>query len=243
MKGYKAYEPGMICRGKQYEVGQTYEEENAVPCECGIHYCHEPFDVWDHYNIFDSKGDFTEYSEVEPLAEEETDNNKKYCTTKIKIGAKLSFTEFIKAGINVLVEKTRLIGNGTELTDNGDDSAQIGSSGDSAQIGSSGNYAQIGSSGYHAQIGSSGYSAQIGSSGNYAQITSTGADSVVCSAGVDCIARAKKGSWITLAEWVYDNNKQRYIPVCVKTEQVDGERIKEDTFYRIENGEFVEVAE
>ena len=66
---------------------------------------------------------------------------------------------------------------------------------------------------------------------------------MVCSAGVDCIARAKKGSWITLAEWVYDNNKQRYIPVCVKTEQVDGERIKEDTFYRIENGEFVEVAE
>ena len=277
MKGYKAYEPGMICRGKQYEEGQTYEEENAVPCECGIHYCHEPFDVWDYYGLFNGNGEFHEYSEVEPLAEEETDDNKKYCTTKIKIGAKLSFTEFIKAGINVLVEKTRLMGNGTELTDNGDNYAKIGSSGDSAKIGSSGYSAQIGSSGYYAQIGSSGdsakigssgdsakigssgdsakigssgYSAQIGSSGDYAkigssgdyaQITSTGADSVVCSAGVDCIARAKKGSWITLAEWVYDNNKQRYIPVCVKTEQVDGERIKEDTFYKIENGEFLEV--
>ena len=34
-----------------------------------------------------------------------------------------------------------------------------------------------------------------------------------------------------------------YTPVCVKTEQVDGERIKEDTFYKLENGKFVEVEE
>lgn len=29
--------------------------------------------------------------------------------------------------------------------------------------------------------------------------------------------------------------------VCVKTEQVDGERIKEDVFYKLENGKFKEV--
>ena len=121
------------------------------------------------------------------------------------------------------------------------DYAQIGSSGYYAQIGSSGYYAQIGSSGDYAQIGSSGDSAQIGSSGDSARINSTGEYSVVMCAGSGSIARAKKGSWITLSEWEYDNSKEKFIPVCVKTEQVDGDRIREDVSYKLENGEFVEV--
>ena len=84
-------------------------------------------------------------------------------------------------------------------------------------------------------------SAQIGSSGDFAQINSTGDDSFVCCAGKGAIARAKKGSWITLSEWKYSDEKRRYIPICVKTEQVDGERIKEDTWYKLEGGEFVEA--
>ena len=128
--------------------------------------------------------------------------------------------------------------------------AQIGSSGNYAQIGSSGNSAQIGSSGYSAQIGSSGYSAQIGSSGNYAQIgssgdyakiDSTGEDSVIMCAGLNSKAKAKIGSWITLAEWKLDDTKGRYVPICVKTEYVDGERIKSDTWYQLIDGEFKEV--
>ena len=115
-----------------------------------------------------------------------------------------------------------------------------GSSGDSAQIGSSGDSAKIGSSGDSAKIGSSGNSAKIGSSGNSAQITSTGEDSVICCAGNNSIVRAKVGSWITLAEWTYSKEKKRYVPVCVKTEFVDGERIKANTFYILTNGEFKE---
>ena len=121
------------------------------------------------------------------------------------------------------------------------DSAKIGSSGDFAKIGSSGNSAQIGSSGNYAQIGSSGNSAQIGSSGNSAQIDSTGEDSVICCAGNNSIVKAKKGSWVTLSEWKYSKEKERNVPICVKTEFVDGERIKTDTWYKLENGEFVEV--
>ena len=127
-------------------------------------------------------------------------------------------------------------------------SAQIGSSGDSAQIGSSGDSAQIGSSGDYAQIGSSGYYAQIGSSGDYARITSKGKHSVVMAAGYQSQAKAKKGSWITLAEWVRTGDKDEkgfciWIPKCVKTEYVDGERIKEDIFYKLVDGEFKEVEE
>ncbi len=121
------------------------------------------------------------------------------------------------------------------------DYAKIGSSGYSAQIGSSGYYAQIGSSGDYAKIGSSGDYAQIGSSGDYAQIGSTGQDSVICCAGNNSAAKAKRGSWITLSEWMWSEEKEKYIPKCVKTEYVDGERIKEDTWYKLIDGEFKEV--
>ena len=47
--------------------------------------------------------------------------------------------------------------------------------------------------------------------------------------------------WITLAEWEWDKEKGRYVPVCVKTEQVDGERIKEDVLYTLKDGKFQEV--
>ena len=137
-------------------------------------------------------------------------------------------------------------GDSAQICSSGD-YAQIGSSGDSAQICSSGYYAQIGSSGYYAQIGSSGYYAQIGSSGNYAKICSSGNYAKICSSGdysvIMCAggkskAKAKKGSWITLSEWKIDGE---YVPVCVKTEQVDGERIKEDTWYELKDGVFVET--
>ena len=121
--------------------------------------------------------------------------------------------------------------------------AQIGSSGDSAQIGSSGNSAKIGSSGNSAKIGSSGDYDKIGSSGDYAKIGSTGEDSVIMCAGNSSIAKAKVGSWITLAEWKWSYEKNHNVPVCVKTEYVDGDNIKADTWYQLKNGEFVEVTE
>ena len=119
--------------------------------------------------------------------------------------------------------------------------AQIGSSGNDAQIGSSGNDAQIGSSGNGAKIGSSGNGAKIGSSGYGAKIDSTGEGCVIMCAGINSVAKASKGSWITLSEWSYSDKKQRYIPVCVKTEFVDGEKIKADTYYKLDGGVFKEM--
>ena len=130
-------------------------------------------------------------------------------------------------------------GNDAQIGSSGDN-AQIGSSGDNAQIGSSGNDAQIGSSGDNAQIGSSGYGAKISSSGYGAKIDNTGEDCVIMCAGINSVAKASKGSWVTLSEWSYSEEKQRYIPICVKTEFVDGEKIKADTYYSLKGGVFVE---
>ena len=88
---------------------------------------------------------------------------------------------------------------------------------------------------------SSGNYAQIGSSGDGAKIDSTGEDCVIMCAGINSVAKASKGSWITLSEWSYSDKKQRYIPVCVKTEFVDGEKIKADTYYKLDGGVFKEI--
>ena len=338
-KGYKAFAPGMICRGKQYAENTDYEEAGGAICGEGMmHYCVNPFDTLNFYDLVGKNGKFSDFAEVEALDPPVSGSDGKFAAKKLHIGAKLSFAGFVKACIDYTKEqaidnmpKSEIgTGNSAQIGSSGyyaqigssGNYAQIGSSGNSAKIGSSGNYAQIGSSGYYAKIGSSGYSAQIGSSGysaqigssgnsakigssgyyakigssgnsakigssgnyaqigssgNYAQIgssgdsaqigssgnsaqigssgyyakigssgysaqiNSTGEDSVICCAGSGSVVKAKAGSWITLAEWEYSDEKGRYIPRYVKTEYVDGEKIKADTWYQLKNGEFVEV--
>ena len=203
MKGYKGFAPGLVCRGKQYAENTVFKEESAVICHRGMHFCQNPFDVLDYYDLVNADGSFNDFAEVEALADTKTDDNKKFCTTKLKVGAKLSFSGFVKACVDFLYEKTI-----KEMPDSNGDS---------------GNFAKI------------------GSSGESAQIDCTGHDSVICCAGAESIVKATVGCWITLSEWKYDNEKRRSVPVCVKTEYVDGERIKENTFYKLVNGEFVEV--
>jgi hypothetical protein len=263
MKGFKGFEKDFSCRGKQYEENTTYEEHGVGCCHKGVmHFCEDPWEVLNHYDLVDGNGNFSEFAEVEALGQVWNDGEKR-ATNKIHVGEKLGLKGFLKACIDFTLEKTNgtnLSGNSAQIGSSGNyaqigssgDSAQIGSSGYSAQIGSSGysakigssgDSAQIGSSGYSAKIGSSGYSAKIGSSGDYAQINSTGEDAVIMCAGSRSKAKGKKGSWITLAEWVKDEEKGRYVPICVKTERVDGEKIKEDTYYTLKNGEFSEVEE
>ena len=176
MKGYKGFRKGLICKEKQYAENTVFEEEEAVICKKGMHFCENPFDVLDYYGFVDEKGSMNEFAEVESLNDTYTNDNKKYCTTKLNVGAKLSFAGFVKTCVDFVLEKTT-VGMGDA------DENKIVSSGDSAKIGSSGNYAKI------------------GSSGDSAQIDSTGEDSVICCAGHNSIAKAKKGSWITLSEW------------------------------------------
>ena len=302
---YKGFDKNMQCRGFQYEVGKEYEMDGEIKCcNRGFHACKSPLEVWDYYDILNSR-----YAEVEQSGKiDAEENTTKVCSSRIKIKAELKLADIINIGVEWLKDITSpsKVKADSALNDNGDrkkqigssgdyaqigssgysaqigssgysakigssgDYAQIGSSGDSAKIGSSGDYAKIGSSGYSAQIGSSGYSAQIGSSGDsakigssgdYAQIgssgdsaqigssgdsakiDSTGEDSVIMCAGNNSKAKAKIGSWITLAEWKWSDEKKRDVPVCVKTEYVDGENIKADTWYQLKNGKFVEVNE
>ena len=240
IKSYKGFDKDMQCRGFQYEVGKEYNMDGEIKCcDRGFHACKSPLEVWDYYDMLKSR-----FAEVEQSGEiDEEEKSTKVCSSHIKIKAELKLADIINIGVEWLKDVTSPSKVKTDgaLNDNGYRKKQIGSSGDSAQIGSSGNYAQIGSSGDSAQIGSSGDSAQIGSSGDYAQIDSTGEDSVIMCAGNKSKTKAKIGSWITLAEWEWNDKNNRYVPICVKTEYVDGKNIKADTWYLLKNGKFVEV--
>jgi len=228
---YKGFDKSLKCRRFQYEVGKEYEMDGDIKCcERGFHACESPLEVFDHYDMLDSR-----FAKVEQSGEiDKGENSTKVCSSKIKVKAELKLADIINLGVEWIKDVTSpaKLKKETDLNDNGNNSAKIGSSGYSAQIGSSGYYAKIGSSGYYAKIGSTGDYAQIGSSGYSAQIGSS---------GYYAVAKAKTGSWITLAEW--DCIDGDWIPICVKTEQVDGERIKADTFYKLVNGEFKEVEE
>ena len=195
--GYKAFNPGMICRGKQYEENAVFEEPEAKICNTGMHYCKNPFDVLEHYGFVNDNAEINEFAEVEALADEKTDDGRKFCTTKLKIGAKLSIHNFVNAFVEFTLKRT----NGeSAATNTGNQSAAT-------------------------------------NTGNRSAATNTGKDGVAVSWGRRGKARGEKGCYLVLAEYDDSNNL-----VCAKMEKVDGERIKENTFYTLKNGEFA-VAE
>lgn len=204
--GYKAYDPGLVCRGYQYEEGKTYKKNGHGVCVGGVtHYCVNPFDVLNHYPLVRNDGKFSEFTTVEAIDEPVTDDGRKFATSTIKIGVKLGFAGFVKACIDFVYEKT--------IKNMPSDKVETG-----------------------------GF-AQIGSSGNFAKIDISGNTSVGAAIGLNSIIKGAVGNWITLAEWAYDSDKQRCAPVCVKSAQIDGEIIKADTWYKLADGEFVEVAD
>ena len=266
---YKGFDENLCCRGFQYEIGKEYEQEGEIECcRSGFHACTNPFDVLNYYNA-NGKNRFCKVEQMGIVKTDGDDTKQSSSKIKIKaeIGMTGLFkagVKWIKEKTDPVpvIEETHGKGNDpsgdyAKIGSSGDyaqigssgycaqigssgGSVKIGSSGDCAQIGSSGDNAKIGSSGDSVKIGSSGDNAQIGSSGDNAQIDSTGEDSIICCAGNDSMVKARLGSWITLSEWKYSKEKRRSVPVCVKTEYVDGERIKADTWYRLVDGEFRE---
>jgi len=51
MKGYKATDERMQCRGYQFELGKWHEHEgDLVECQSGFHFCDHMPGVWHHYD-------------------------------------------------------------------------------------------------------------------------------------------------------------------------------------------------
>ena len=108
MKGYKGFSKGLVCRGKQYAENTVFEEDTAEICKSGMHFCKNPFDVLDYYGFVDDNGELNEYAEVEALDDVQTDDQKKFCTKKLKVGEKLGIAGLVNAFVDFTLDKTKM---------------------------------------------------------------------------------------------------------------------------------------
>jgi len=192
VKGYKGFNQGLICNpnGKkfQFEEGKTYEEDKAIPCQTGFHYCKNPLDVLDFYPLIANDGTMNEFAEIE-ASEDITDDKIKFVSKKITIGAKLNIKGLINASVEFIKKETKISenvqassGDRSQLASSGDRS-QLASSGNGSKLASSGNYSKLASSGNYSQLASSGYGSQLASSGDRSQLASSGYGSQLASSG------------------------------------------------------------
>ena len=242
MKGYKGFNPDFKCNDKRYAVNTEYEEKGGEICGAGVmHFCETPLDVLDYYPILDDNCNFNRFAEVTALDKVQAKDNKR-ATKKIKIGAEFSFKDFIKAAVNVHIERASkeeaASGYSSKLAASGDYS-KLAASGDYSKLAASGYSSQLAASGDSSQLAASGDSSKLAASGDSSQLAASGYYSVVAGIGINNIAKCALDGFIVLAEWKYNGNN--WIPVNVKAAKVDGKTIKPDTWYKLENGNFVEV--
>ena len=297
MKGYKGFRKGLICKSKQYAENTIFEESEANICV----FCKNPMDVLDYYPLIDNNGEMCEFSEVEAMDETLTNDEKKYCTKKLKIGARLSLVEFIKASFDVtyrqIKEEVDNVSEKENVVDNaklaGGDNAKLAggngaklaggnwaklAGGDNAKL-AGGDWATL-AGGYGAKLAggngatlAGGYGAKL-AGGNGAKLaggdnaTLAGGNGATLAGGYN--AKLAGGNGATLAGGngaklaggkhsimvsenggrakggmgsvivMVERNDEGEI-VNYKAIQIDGDKYKEDTWYRLEDGEIKEV--
>ena len=290
VKAFKGFNKDLTCRGFQYEEGKEFETERAECCEAGFHACEYPLDVFHYYSPAQSI-----FHEVEMSGDMDRETcDSKICSTKIKIGAKLSIAGLVKcaidftmARINKEASSDESYGASSATGDYGASSAtgNYGASSATGDYGASsatGDYGASSATGYRGASSATGYRGASSATGDYGASSATGnygassatgncgassatgyrgASSVSDPTGVAVAwgheARAKgcKGSHLILSDWRYTGEKYSdgdykhpYDKDCWELAgavmvMVDGEKIKEDTYYRCIEGSVVEVDE
>ena len=243
MKGYKGFNKGLICRGKKYEENTVFEESNAEICISGMHFCENPFDVLTYYPFVSDNAELNEFAEVESLAEAETDDEKKFCTKKLKVGKKLDIAGLCSAFVDFTLGKAV-----NSATNTGDCSAATNAGNRSAAT-NTGDYSAATNIGRRSAATNTGNCSAATNTGNRSaaitigyrsSATVEGNESFAITTGMDSKAKGALGCYIAVAEWGKGENGE-YQLKDFKAHKVDGREIKADTFYTLRDGEFVEV--
>ena len=191
MKGYKGFNKDMTCRNKQYAENTVFEEAEAEICSSGMHFCENPFAVLDYYGFVGANGALNEFAEVEALDECKTDDNEKYCTKKLKIGAKIGITGLVKAFVDFTFSKIDFknasesnTGNWSAATNTGNWSAATNTGDQSAAT----------NTGYRSAATNTGDQSAATNTGNWSAATNTGYRSAATNTG-DQSAATNTGDW------------------------------------------------
>ena len=250
MKCFKGFDKDLKCGDFQYEIGKEYTEEKADICNCGFHACEFPMDVFDYYPPSDSR-----YCEVE-LEEngQKSSDDSKRVGKKISVKAEIGIAGIIKAGVEYIKEQVDW--EDDKATNTGDYSAATNTGNKSAAT-NTGYQSAATNTGDRSAATNTGYRSAATNTGDYSAATNTGdrsaatntgnksaaivegKESIALATGINSKAKGKIGCFIVLAEWKEINYE--YHIVDVKSAKVDGENIKEDTFYTLKDGTFVEA--
>ena len=250
IKAYKAFDKDLSCRGFKYEVGKEYEETGDIKaCEKGFHACPYPLDVFGYYAPARSR-----FCEVEQSGKIDDSESDKVCSSKIRIGAELDIRGLVKAAVSYVKERCTNECNaepGKPATAGYKGAATAGDSGaatagyrGAATAGDSG-AATAGDSGA-ATAGDSGAATAgyrgAATAGDCGAATArgkalTGSNGLSVARGKNVQVKGGIGAILVIAE----ERDDTYDIVDWKAVAVDGEVVKADTWYRLENGELVEV--
>ena len=211
---YKAMDKNMMCRGKQYEVGKTYYEDKADCCHAGMHACESPLDVLHYYQV--SNG--ARFFKVECGGDvAKGDEDSKFACTELTVKGELKITDFAKIGVEAVMKRiAKKAANAKEKA-----------SGDCSTGAASGDCSTGAASGWYSTGAASGWCSTAEVSGK---------DSIAVANGYKSKARGAIGCYIVLTEYDDDGNM-----LLAKMAKVDGAVIKENTWYTLKNGEFVEA--
>ena len=218
IKAYKAFDKDLSCRGFKYKVGKEYEETGDIKaCEKGFHACPYPLDVFGYYAPAGSR-----FCEVEQSGKIDDSESDKVCSSKIRIGAELDIRGLVKAAVSYVKERCT-----NEYNAEPGKPAMTGYRG-VATAGDRG-AATAGNCGV-ATAGDRGAATARGKA-------STGSNGLSVARGKNVQVKGGIGAILVIAE----EREDTYDIVDWKAVVVDGEVVKADTWYRLENGELVEV--
>ena len=221
---YKGMNEDMTCRGKQYEIGKTYTEPVAKCCEAGMHACENPLDVLHYYLLSDG----TRIFKVEcggDISREDGKDTKLACT-ELTVEAEIKIADMVKLGVKAVMDRVSKNVKGTRNK----------SSGYKSTGAASGDWSTGAASGDCSTGAASGDWSTGAASGNWSKAEVTGKYSIAVANGAHSRARGAMGCYLVLTEYDDDGNM-----ICAKMSQVDGKTIKENVWYTLKNGEFVEA--
>ena len=250
IKAYKAFDKDLSCRGFKYEVGKEYEETGYIKvCEKGFHACPYPLDVFGYYPPAGAR-----FCEVEQSGKIDDSESNKVCSSKIRIGAELDIRGLVKAAVSYVKErctnecnaepgKPATAGNYGAATAGNYGAATAGNYG-AATAGNhgaatAGNHGAATAGNYGAATAGNSGAATAGDSGAATARgkASTGYNGLSVARGKNVQVKGGIGAILDIAE----ERDNTYDIVDWKAVVVDGEVVKADTWYRLENGELVEV--
>ena len=196
MKGYKGFDKELKCRNMQYEVGKTYKEDKASLCNCGLHFCENPLDVFNYYAPADSR-----YASVEAdKVDGETSNGSKRVAKQLKINAEIGLpglikesVEYIKEQVNWDDDKISNTGNGSAATNTGDRSATT-NTGNGSVATNTGNRSVATNTGGRSVATNTGGRSAATNTGDRSAATNTGNQSAATNTG-DQSAATNTGDW------------------------------------------------